>query len=107
SVESWPQSLSRPPCPALHRRSLRTALSESLTIAQILRSAVVGKPPPDRRLSTSPLAAKMQARFWATRQLPNRNLIMPDSNSAAATPPAKFFNRELSWLEFNQRVLDE
>src|SRR5690349_2187054 len=26
---------------------------------------------------------------------------------AAAAQVAKFFNRELSWLEFNQRVLDE
>src|SRR3954451_20098652 len=35
---------------------------------------------------------------------------MPDSTAPAlpAAPPAqKFFNRELSWLEFNQRVLDE
>src|SRR3954449_5233401 len=27
--------------------------------------------------------------------------------SPAALQVAKFFNRELSWLEFNQRVLDE
>src|SRR5687767_7057397 len=27
--------------------------------------------------------------------------------SDATAPSAKFFNRELSWLEFNQRVLDE
>src|SRR5215471_2984952 len=29
---------------------------------------------------------------------------MPDTTASAAV---KFFNRELSWLEFNQRVLDE
>src|SRR5262245_30007805 len=35
---------------------------------------------------------------------------MPEATahvSTAAQPVAKFFNRELSWLEFNQRVLDE
>src|SRR4029079_2777675 len=31
----------------------------------------------------------------------------PAAQSPAAAPAAKFFNRELSWLEFNQRVLDE
>ena len=32
---------------------------------------------------------------------------MPNSKSATPPGPAHFFNRELSWLEFNQRVLDE
>lgn len=35
---------------------------------------------------------------------------MPKSKSTsrpAAAAPARYFNRELSWLEFNQRVLDE
>src|SRR4029079_13600098 len=31
----------------------------------------------------------------------------PAAQSPAAAPAAKFFNRELSWLEFNQRVLEE
>src|SRR6187397_2316548 len=31
----------------------------------------------------------------------------PAAQSPAAAPAARFFNRELSWLEFNQRVLDE
>ncbi len=32
---------------------------------------------------------------------------MPKPKSATPPGPARFFNRELSWLEFNQRVLDE
>src|SRR6187431_808429 len=33
---------------------------------------------------------------------------MPDAPAPATMPPQpKFFNRELSWLEFNQRVLEE
>ncbi len=33
--------------------------------------------------------------------------MKPDAANAPATSPTHFLNRELSWLEFNQRVLDE
>ena len=37
----------------------------------------------------------------------SRSEIEPDNPSAPLSDPSFFYNRELSWLDFNKRVLEE
>jgi len=57
-------------------------------------------PPPKNQPKGAPKKKPKKDRRLSTEVAPNGSLPAPDG-----APPARYFNRDISWLEFNRRVL--
>ena len=75
--------------------------------------AMASIPPPSRGIrqcalgTAPPRVAQMSLVFGHRTSTIPATTNMPKPKTQPASNPSRFLNRELSWLEFNQRVLDE
>ena len=66
---------------------------------------VPGKPAEQRRTTRESSAKKSGAKKVAAKRPPEKN--PPAKKDAASAPESLFFDRDESWMRFNQRVLEE